>query len=780
MLKNILYLLLISFHLAPAQDLSDWEIFTYMNDVRDLTYHDDVIWVGTSGGIYNFNPEDNSVKKFSNLDGLASLQITCLATDRHNNLFSGSRDGIIHIKKSGNKIWEPYFELEGIEIVDILAHEDTLWVAANNGVAVYLNTIDNLEFRDFYNNFHISITSANKIAIHNNRIFYATTKGILHASANFQKQNLKIADAWQVINTTNGLPSDIVHDLASIGDNLYIGTELDAAMIDPVLNVTSVPGWGNGTVENIIFNNMQLIFTRKRDYFQKSGDVWEYGKNFDKDISCGSLLNQDKLWLGFIRGGILDIEEDFYVKIDGPASNHVKNVIKDRDGFLWMTAGQSGEGFYQYDFNNWTNYRYGSSWYNKNKTISIYEDNQGKIWIGSWGGGVTIVDHDDFDFYHGWSGAGEITISTVKGETTLQLEGLDGSKTNCLVGADVSGNNTYTVSTSFIQDSENNFWIANYLARNWKYWSAIVNYSASNIPDCSEWAYFGDNLNISTNEREISSFALEWFIDRDRLWVGTFNRGILVHDYNNTITDPTDDRITRYSASTHNLFSNNIQCLATDQDGIIWIGTGSGLNSYQADPSSGYSRFFKHVGDTGPIENNINQIFVDGSNNKWFATDGGLSILMADKSPWDVDAWVHYTTENSGLQHPIVNSVFVDQNSGESYLGTEAGLAVFRGSFSEIRQDMSLVTGGPNPFILDGTTQFTIKNLAVNSQVKIFNISGLLVRKLTSESGSVKGSRAVWDGKDISNNEVPSGIYIYLVYNEEGNTGTGKIAVIRP
>ena len=67
-----------------------------------------------------------------------------------------------------------------------------------------------------------------------------------------------------------------------------------------------------------------------------------------------------------------------------------------------------------------------------------------------------------------------------------------------------------------------------------------------------------------------------------------------------------------------------------------------------------------------------------------------------------------------------------------------------------------------------------------NSTVKIFNINGLLIRELTQDNGQILGSRASWNGKDDQNNQVPSGIYLYLVYNTEGLTGTGKIAVVRP
>ena len=157
-----------------------------------------------------------------------------------------------------------------------------------------------------------------------------------------------------------------------------------------------------------------------------------------------------------------------------------------------------------------------------------------------------------------------------------------------------------------------------------------------------------------------------------------------------------------------------------------------------------------------------------------------MSILKGDKSPWDSNAWVHYTTVNSGLPSALVNSVYVDEDDGKAYLGTESGLSIFSGTFSEYKTDFSSLTGGPNPFVLNGTTNFILKNLAFNSKVKILNINGRIVKELNQENGFVFGSRATWDGTDINNKRVPSGIYLYLVYNEEGLKGTGKIPVIKP
>ena len=43
-----------------AQGLNDWKTITYMNDITDMVYSGDEVWVSTTGGIYKFFPGDNS------------------------------------------------------------------------------------------------------------------------------------------------------------------------------------------------------------------------------------------------------------------------------------------------------------------------------------------------------------------------------------------------------------------------------------------------------------------------------------------------------------------------------------------------------------------------------------------------------------------------------------------------------------------------------------------------------------------------------------------------
>jgi hypothetical protein len=70
----------------------------------------------------------------------------------------------------------------------------------------------------------------------------------------------------------------------------------------------------------------------------------------------------------------------------------------------------------------------------------------------------------------------------------------------------------------------------------------------------------------------------------------------------------------------------------------------------------------------------------------------------------------------------------------------------------------------------------TIDGLIKSSNIKIFSISGNLIRDLITPGGRV----ASWDGRDTMGNIVSTGIYILVAYDQgANNVATSKIAVIR-
>jgi ligand-binding sensor domain-containing protein len=647
-------------------------------------------------------------------------------------------------------------------------------------MGVFLIYADDIEFRDYYYNLPVGVENGYKTTVFNHQIFYATEQGLLYAPSNFINNNLKISEAWKILNINDGLPSNSVLDIVPTKDSLLVGTTEGAASLNKDSQVSEISSWNRGLVSIILVSGPTLYFIQYGESYVESEGAWIRQIDEDKLISAGVIDSSSGLWIGMENTGIKHSSWDHHFSIDGPASNYMGPLVKDQNGTLWISSGKfkvpRNMGFYQYDFNQWVNYRfYNSHWSRKSAMVSIFEDLSGKIWFGTWGGGIATVSNSGstIDYYHGWTDEGQLEVSTVAGKFDTVIPTLSEEKRGCFTGVDV-GVDHYLVIPSLLEDTFGNLWCTNHGAEDGNYVTVIPRHENGILEsDCSKWINLGRNIGFSDNEGQVS--ALE-FDDFNRAWIATFATGILVFDYNGTIENRADDKpLIRVNTSSYpSLFSNTILSIKSDHDGIMWIGTAGGLNSFDG------QNFFKHVGEIGPIENKINAIFVDSFNNKWFATDGGLSILKADESPWDPAAWVHYTPENSGLPDKVVNSIFVDQTVGEAYIGTESGLSIFTGSFAEIKKEMNAVVSGPSPYVLDDQTDFVIKNLVFGASVKILNVNGKLIRTLSREEGNVEGGRATWDGRDQSLEKVSSGVYIFLVYNEEGITASGKIAVIKP
>jgi len=81
----------------------------------------------------------------------------------------------------------------------------------------------------------------------------------------------------------------------------------------------------------------------------------------------------------------------------------------------------------------------------------------------------------------------------------------------------------------------------------------------------------------------------------------------------------------------------------------------------------------------------------------------------------------------------------------------------------------------PNPFKSSKHTEIIFKGLTRDAKIRIFTLSGELVREV-----DVRGQFSwSWDVKNDKGEDVARGIYVYLVTNSAGEKKIGKIAIIR-
>jgi hypothetical protein len=169
-----------------------------------------------------------------------------------------------------------------------------------------------------------------------------------------------------------------------------------------------------------------------------------------------------------------------------------------------------------------------------------------------------------------------------------------------------------------------------------------------------------------------------------------------------------------------------------------------------------------------------NCIAIDGAGRKWFGTKGaGVYLISAD----NMTQIYHFTEENSPLLSDVIESIAIDNTTGEVFFGTEYGLCSFVSNAVEPNTEMTEdnVWAYPNPVNPSYTGPITITGLTYNADVKIVSANGLLINE-----GRSNGGTFTWDGCDKNGERVSSGIYMVITATSDGKKGTVcKIAIIR-
>ncbi len=128
-------------------------------------------------------------------------------------------------------------------------------------------------------------------------------------------------------------------------------------------------------------------------------------------------------------------------------------------------------------------------------------------------------------------------------------------------------------------------------------------------------------------------------------------------------------------SNTPQIRENNIQALAVDSKGSLWVGTeGGGLVRLHD------GKFSLYTTEDGLAHNIVDSIYEDRAGNLWIGTEGGLNKFVDER-------FITYTIQN-GLADDTVLAVCEDR-AGNLWIGTEGGLSKFSdGTFSTFKTGM--------------------------------------------------------------------------------------------
>lgn len=379
---------------------------------------------------------------------------------------------------------------------------------------------------------------------------------------------------------------------------------------------------------------------------------------------------------------------------------------------------------------------------------------------------VNSVDVDPLDPNHVFAGAKSGLYEFQNGKFIKHY-----NSENSLITSFNNTSKNYQLITSVKFDTDGNLWMLN-------------SQSPSNQ---SLIEYTKDGKWVSHHKPELYNLgSLECLMQDSRglLWfVNNYHDLPSIYCY-----QASTDQLNIYSSFVNEdgttLTPNYVRYVTEDKNHDMWIGTNIGpLLLYKKDITSDTPIFTQVKVPRNDGTNyadyllsgvDISCIAIDGSNRKWFGTNGnGIYVISNDC----LTQIYHFTTNNSNLLSNNIEAIAINEQTGEVFAGTDKGLCSYMSDASSPNNEMTKdnVWAYPNPVKPDYTGLITITGLSFDADIKIVTINGILVNQ-----GRSNGGTYTWNGKDLKGQKVASGIYMVETATSDGSKGTVcKIAIVK-
>jgi ligand-binding sensor domain-containing protein/serine/threonine protein kinase len=375
-------------------------------------------------------------------------------------------------------------------------------------------------------------------------------------------------------------------------------------------------------------------------------------------------------------------DQNFEAVSDKLSNSNIISIYEDKEGQLWLGT---LKGLSKFDRKNrrFTNFYFFKNQDNlaiQTQIVSTYQDSFGFFWFGSAEGLVKFdPKYKSFETYTSNTNnfinsiceddQGFLWLGTGKGISVF-----DPKKGEFLTQEDLALPQIPKVQIKkIVKDDQGNFWIGSYGEGLYKYNTKtknLVNYRNSQA----------DPNSLSSNN------IISLYIDKSGiLWVGTtsgisrtYPKAQFFDLYTNNINDPSS------------LSSNFVMSLFEDKDKTLWIGTlDTGLNKY--DPKTKTFAPFYSKEDTTEnrwLNRYVRAIHRDKKGNFWVGSQYGII-------KYDTQGKVNLFDPDSfpPTNHQTNVSKIFETKSGDLYIGTEAALYRYNYEKAEfIRIAVNLVT----------------------------------------------------------------------------------------
>jgi len=745
-MRILFFLLIVPLFIATvtAQQFTNWQNYTALKNVSDVTIIDNGFWSSATGGAFQYLNATGQFNTLHKSEGLEGNSLTSLTTDKYGRIWFGSLDGIIDVYNVEDFSFDVVLDIYNSnqinkKINDITSSGDTIIISSDFGVS--LINVNNFLFYDTFFKFGSfpSNTSVNS-TLKTDLFYVCTDAGIAIQKAG--AVNLSAPESWNVYSTAQGLPSNKTFKAGFYQGQLIVGTDQGFSLFENNFWNNFIPDLTNFSIsdfqvsgDSILIlsqNNIYLYYNGILNLLYNSGTSLtkiEFEKNYG--IVCAS--NNGALYLD------TQLANEF-LSPNAPPVNQFPSTSVDVNGKFWSASGTDATGVGYYTYNGTWQY-YNTAITPNLPSNAIYQTyNSGtKAYLGTWGSGFVVVSEDG-------------TTNTFNTQNT-GMQGVDESP-------------TFLVITGFGKDSQGNLWVLNF--------GAVNRRNLSVMTSAGDWYHFSipaeNNLYLESHYNlAVDPYGTKWYgVNQPS------RQGLYYFNENKTFTDSSDDK-SDYLTTSDGLNTNEIKDVVVDKRGDVWVATGLGVNiisNTSGIPSSG-SAGLRIASVFTLRQQSVNAIAVDPINQKWIGSNEGLLLVNSDGSR----LLATFTAQNSALLSDQIRSIAIDDNNGIVYVGTDEGLTSFYTPYVKPAESSEELFVYPNPYYINSNNNLlTIDGLVADTDIKILTISGELVTEFTSPGGRI----AFWDGKDDNGDFVSTGVYIIVAYDAEGNNVIkGKVAVLR-
>lgn len=346
-------------------------------------------------------------------DGLSNLNISSFAKDELGFIWIGTEDGLNRYDGTNLKVFKTVpgdsgNSVSSNNILALFAHENYLFIGSiGSGIDRY-----NLITDKFEHFFYTGKEGKNQPK--NVKAFYRLRSGIILVGSE--------TGLFEFNNNTNELKpflpenqGDLSYiDILSIWEedngNIWLGTDHYVFCISSntktITQHTEIFGVeaGNHWVQHIQQGPDKNFYVFKQRHLLILDQNFEkilYKKEFENYISDVKFDFLGRLWI--VSDGLILYQNDEFVKIQNDpldpnslSDNIGKSIFIDNDGTIWYGSWNTGVSYFnpshqRHRINNLI-YRSDNKGLPNNPVDFIFEDSEQKIWIGTNWGGITIYD----------------------------------------------------------------------------------------------------------------------------------------------------------------------------------------------------------------------------------------------------------------------------------------------------------------------------------------------------------------------------------------------------